>query len=98
MIDMFIIEKEFISALNLSREDQTLIEVVKNLAIETCEQNTESGVKQVKGKYVMNRAMLHEFFMRMAFYLYGGMLISKRTMKLVSNKAPGVGINSEEQE
>ena len=57
---MFIIEKEFISALNLSREDYTLIEVVKNLAIETCEQNTKSGVKQVKGKYVMNRAMLHE--------------------------------------
>ena len=95
---MSILEKEFISMLNLSREDFTLIEVVKNLAIETCEQNTKSGIKQIKGKYVMNRAMLHEFFMRMAFYMYGGMLISKKTMQLVSNKAPGVGINSDEQE
>lgn len=95
---MSILEKEFISTLNLSREDFTLIEVVKNLAIETCEQNTKSGIKQIKGKYVMNRAMLHEFFMRMAFYMYGGMLISKKTMQLVSNKAPGVGINSDEQE
>lgn len=61
------------------------------MAVETCVQS--DFIKTKENKYEMNRAMLLEYFMRLAFYLFGDLQINKKLRKLCSSSDLNKPIN-----
>lgn len=56
-------------------------EKLENMIIETCIQNEHLGIRQFRGKYKLNRALLLEVFFRWAVFLFGDKYIKKEEKK-----------------